>query len=145
MAQLRILHETMALCLDRYDGTGAAQAAIARSIETGRVELEGNRLKSTCLARAGSANDWFEVFVSQPSRFLRIAFSLDISLSKGRQIQTEDLPQHLLSSRLSLTTTDTVMTRHGSFHETPAASSDVCEDQNKRTCLDFLSFDSPSP
>ena len=103
--QLRLLNEAMDLCYERYTGAIAAKNIIKRTIETARSEQDAAQTGSSTSASLMRSNpniqDWFQVFVSKPTQYLRILFSIDMSLSTGRYPESDDLPQRLsLHTRL---------------------------------------------
>lgn len=100
--QLRLLNEAMDLCNERYTGALLANNIIKRTIATAvNAQLEQDFAKtqpcaSTSLVQSPPIiQDWFEVFVSKPSQYLRISFTIDMSLSSGRYPDTKDLPRRL--------------------------------------------------
>lgn len=104
--QLRLLNEAMDLCNERYTGAMAANNIIKKTIEAARLEQSAAQIQtpnSTSLVHSSPDGipDWFEVFISKPQQYLRISFSIDISLSIGRYPAIEDLPKRLsLHTRL---------------------------------------------
>ncbi|KAH7317793.1 hypothetical protein BKA65DRAFT_515202 [Rhexocercosporidium sp. MPI-PUGE-AT-0058] len=97
--QLRLLNEAMDLCNDRYTGTTSAINIIKRTIEVARSEKNGIKDKasvsSTLTRTSPELQDWLDVFISSPAAFLRISFSIDMSLAVGRYPTTADLPRRL--------------------------------------------------
>ncbi|KAH6715892.1 hypothetical protein BKA61DRAFT_733726 [Leptodontidium sp. MPI-SDFR-AT-0119] len=97
--QLRLLNEAMDLCNDRYTGVMSARNIIKKSIEVARSEqkvIKDKASVSSSLTRPSpNLEDWLEVFVRSPAAFLRISFSVDMSLAVGRYPTTEDLPRRL--------------------------------------------------
>ena len=93
--QLLVLNEAMNLCHERYTGCILARSIINRVIEVARSEHEVRQ--STALLHSSSViKNWFDVFVRKPTQYLRISFTIDISLSIGRYPDTYDyLPQRL--------------------------------------------------
>lgn len=90
----------MELCHERYTGSLSAKSVINRTIEAARSEhtvAATLDTKPTALLRARSdIKNWFDVFVSKPTQYLRISFTIDISFSTGGYPDTKDyLPQCL--------------------------------------------------
>jgi hypothetical protein len=90
----------MDICHERYTGSLSAKGVINRVIDVARSEHDVTGLqitKSTALLYSSSVvKNWFEVFVSKPTQYLRISFTIDISFSIGRFPDTEEyLPQRL--------------------------------------------------
>lgn len=104
--QLRLLNEAMDLCSERYSGALAANDVIKKTIEAARSEqnvahIQTPRPASLVRSSQGGIQDWFEVFVSKPQQYLRISFTIDISLAMGRYPDTGDLPRRIsLNNRL---------------------------------------------
>lgn len=102
LRQLKLLNEAMDMCHERYTGTTAASTLIKRTIEAARSEHDVGHnqfSKSTSLLPSSpDITNWFDVFVSRPTQYLRISFAIDISFCTGRYPDTEDcLPQRLAS------------------------------------------------
>lgn len=112
-SQLRLLNEAMGLCHKRYIGTLSAKSVINRTIKAACSDhylSEGQVTKSTAVISVNpTTKNWFDVFVSKPTQYLRIARTIVVSFSMGCYPDTEDyLPQQLslqertLSSQMAL-------------------------------------------
>lgn len=96
--QLRLLNTAMDLYRGRYSGASDAQNAITQTIEDTRAEQQTLSLPkgtSSAMTCHKPVNDWLDIFIHNPSEYLRISFRIDISLSSGYYPKTEALPQRL--------------------------------------------------
>jgi hypothetical protein len=105
--QLRILNEAMDLCSERYGGAHLTNGSIRKTLEAARseqeeaAETEIPMSSSVIPASPDAIPDWFEVFVNKPQQYLRISFSIDLSLAAGKYPDKKDLPRLLsLHNRL---------------------------------------------
>lgn len=93
--QLALLNKAMDLCQERYTGTTGVNSMIKRTIEAARYDVAVNKPMS--LLHSNGFKYWVDVFVSNPTRYLRISFTIDTSLCMGRFPDTEDCLPQLLS------------------------------------------------
>lgn len=101
--QLRLLNEAMDVCHQLYTGTMAANNIIKKTIQAACSEHDiapfSESNPTTLPPPDTNINDWFDVFVSKPTQYLRISFKIDISFCTGRYSDTEDnLPRCLALS-----------------------------------------------
>lgn len=88
----------MDLYRGRYSGASDAQNAITQTIEDTRAEQQTLSLPkgtSSAMTCHKPVNDWLDIFIHNPTEYLRISFRIDISLSSGYYPKTEALPQRL--------------------------------------------------
>lgn len=62
------------------------------------LQSQANTAIAPIPAAGGKIDDWYEVFVSKPKQYLRLAMSIDISFSLGRYPSTTSLPNIILLS-----------------------------------------------
>lgn len=107
----------MQLCREKYAGAHTALNTINRVIAsvdippsaasaTALASLEQSSFESTeiseqmpstqLLSTTAEINDWLTILVKQPRAYLRLAFTVDISFSRGRYVGSEELPRVLL-------------------------------------------------
>jgi hypothetical protein len=149
--QLRLYNEAMEICHARYSGTGACVNVINKTIASAKADIFPSTPSaeqpstSTALLRAAAnkIDDWFEVFVSQPRQYLRIALTIDISLCMGRYPQHEDFPRLLLMDGSSqpcgsIPRALTPVIEELGALESPATNEDVMT--GRRKDLDYFDF-----
>ncbi|KAH7142915.1 fungal-specific transcription factor domain-containing protein [Dactylonectria estremocensis] len=115
--QLRLSNHAMQLCREKYTGAHTALNTINRAIAsvdippsaasaTALASLKQSSFSSTeiseqihstqLLSTSAEIKDWLTILVKQPRAYLRLAFTVDISLSRGRYVGSEELPRVLL-------------------------------------------------
>ncbi|KAH6995914.1 fungal-specific transcription factor domain-containing protein [Ilyonectria sp. MPI-CAGE-AT-0026] len=115
--QLRLSNHAMQLCREKYAGAHTALNTINKAIAsvdippsaasaTALSSLEKSPFESTemsaqmpttqLLSTTTEIKDWLTILVNQPRAYLRLAFTVDISLSRGRYVGSEELPRVLL-------------------------------------------------
>jgi hypothetical protein len=149
--QLRLLNEAMDLCNDRYTGALAANNIIKRIIEAACSEQDSAKIQasiSTSLVRsAPDIQDWFEVFVRKPTQYLRISFTIDMSLSTGRYPDTEDLPQRLSTNTCLIPNHSIPKSLMPVVEELPTSADVIDEtamlEPTRNSHLDYFDFNEP--
>lgn len=115
--QLRLSNHAMQLCREKYAGAHTALNTINKAIASVDIppsvasattlsSLEKCPFESTemseqmpttqLLSTTTEIKDWLTILVNQPRAYLRLAFTVDISLSRGRYVGSEELPRVLL-------------------------------------------------
>lgn len=115
--QLRLSNHAMQLCRQKYTGTHTAINTMNRAIASMDIPPSASPEKVPASLKLSSSTsteiseqipftqlvpttaetrDWLTIFVKQPRAYLRLAFFVDISLSRGRYAGNEELPQVLL-------------------------------------------------
>jgi hypothetical protein len=150
--QLRLLNEAMDLCYERYTGSLSVKSVINRTIEAAHSEYdfaEAQVTQSTALlCPSSTVKNWFDVFVSKPTQYLRISFAIDISFSMGRYPDTEDyLPQRLSLQNRLIPPQSIPKTLILSVEDTPSNTDQFDEaarvDSARNIHLDYLDFSEP--
>jgi hypothetical protein len=152
--QLRLYNEAMEICHARYTGTGAALNVINKTIASAKADIfsgtpsEPQCSTSTALLRAAvnKIEDWFEVFVSQPRQYLRIALTIDISLCMGRYAGTDELPRLLLMTDSAMPSPSiprglTPVTRQLGHVDVELATPEAMAISAQRRDLDYFDFE----
>lgn len=57
--------------------------------------IKDSKISNSLTRTSPELQDWMEVFVNSPAAFLRISFSVDMSMAVGRYPTTQDLPRRL--------------------------------------------------
>ena len=102
--QLRVYSEVFDICYDRYTGVTRAPLFIRKTMKTARVLPNSGSLQTAINLKdtvpkfspvASLDSNWFVMFVSQPNLYLRIALTIDMSLSIGCSPSADELPRQL--------------------------------------------------
>lgn len=150
--QLRLLNEAMDLCSERYSGALAANNVIKKTIEAARSEQNAAHTRTprpTSLVRSSQEGiqDWFEVFVSKPQQYLRISFTIDISLAMGRYPDTEDLPRRISLNNRLIPSNSIPQSLMPVVEEIPVNTDSLLEpamlEPTRNSHLDYFNFNEP--
>ncbi|KAI8630122.1 hypothetical protein F5Y19DRAFT_54054 [Xylariaceae sp. FL1651] len=97
--RLNILIEAMKTYQPQYDGADYISETIRHIINLAQLDPPSNNTTSTSAPSQESINgiqptisDWTDILSSQPGSYIRLAMTMDISLSKGRLAEEADFP-----------------------------------------------------
>ncbi|KAI1331336.1 hypothetical protein F5Y16DRAFT_422889 [Xylariaceae sp. FL0255] len=83
--------EAMKTYQPQYDGVDYISETIRHIINLAELDQPKKRNTGTTTA-AGNVSDWKEMLASHPGFYLRLAMTMDISISKGRLAEESDFP-----------------------------------------------------
>ncbi|KAL2755720.1 hypothetical protein ACRALDRAFT_1082152 [Sodiomyces alcalophilus JCM 7366] len=86
--RLNILIEAMKTYQPQYDGVDQVSETIRHIVNLAQLDLPPT-------APTRPISDWTDILASQPSSYLRLALTMDLSLSKGRLPEDRDFPASL--------------------------------------------------
>ncbi|KAK2017174.1 fungal-specific transcription factor domain-containing protein [Colletotrichum eremochloae] len=92
--RLNILIEAMKTYQPQYDGVDWVSETIRHIINLAQIDSPPQGGPKNSEGRAAIA-DWTDILASQPSSYLRLALTMDLSLSKGRLPEDGDFPVSL--------------------------------------------------
>ncbi|KAK6194045.1 hypothetical protein LQW54_011847 [Pestalotiopsis sp. IQ-011] len=87
--RLNILIEAMKTYQPQYDGVDYVSETIRHIVTLAQLDTPA------APSSANHINDWQDILASQPGSYLRLAMTMDLSLSKGRLPEESDFPASL--------------------------------------------------
>lgn len=92
--RLNILIEAMKTYQPQYDGVDWVSETIRHIINLAQLD-DGNNGRKNGNDNGGGISDWTDILSSHPSAYLRLALTMDLSLSKNRLPEEGDFPASL--------------------------------------------------
>ncbi|KXH28395.1 fungal specific transcription factor domain-containing protein [Colletotrichum simmondsii] len=93
--RLNILIEAMKTYQPQYDGVDWVSETIRHIVNLAQIESPAPGDSANATPGGAVIADWTDILASQPSSYLRLALTMDLSLSKGRLPEDGDFPVSL--------------------------------------------------
>ncbi|KAI0976803.1 hypothetical protein F4678DRAFT_124685 [Xylaria arbuscula] len=100
--RLNVLIEAMKTYQPQYDGVDYISETIRHIVNLAQIDPPNNSTSSITVAPQDSTNsmqpiisDWTDILACNPGSYLRLAMTMDISISKGRLAKETDFPVKL--------------------------------------------------
>ncbi|KAF5519523.1 Cutinase transcription factor 1 beta [Colletotrichum aenigma] len=93
--RLNILIEAMKTYQPQYDGVDWVSETIRHIVNLAQIDSATGEAPASANEGGAVIADWTDILASQPSSYLRLALTMDLSLSKGRLPEDGDFPVSL--------------------------------------------------
>ncbi|OHE99847.1 fungal specific transcription factor domain-containing protein [Colletotrichum orchidophilum] len=93
--RLNILIEAMKTYQPQYDGVDWVSETIRHIVNLAQIDSPARGETANATPGGAVIADWTDILASQPSSYLRLALTMDLSLSKGRLPEDGDFPVSL--------------------------------------------------